>query len=323
MKNYSTDQLLSIQYLRGIAAIAVVLYHIRSRAESLGYNGYWPSWLQGGVDLFFVISGFIMVVTVHRAQKSSLEFMKDRIKRIVPIYWFFTSIAVILSGEFGAHAITSYFFIPYPHPVENEMWPVLIPGWTLNYEMYFYLIFATCLTLPGRALIPTSIAIITAVILFDKIFETKAIMEFYSDTIVLEFALGMLIASKFISGGRVGHWSFIILGAIFMLMPIPLVAGRFITLGIPVALIFSGTLSIEGKLPNYKLLKLLGDSSYSLYLSHGFSLIILLKIWSVFELSWQTFIPFSLVICTGLGIAVFIGLERPMGRVFGKNRRFR
>src|SRR5262245_49156587 len=129
-----------IQYLRGIAATMVVLYHLRVPLERLGYGGAWPEWLASGVDIFFVVSGFIMWVTTFRAAPSPGTFYYKRIVRIVPLYWLLTSVIVmallivpssVSSGRFELdHVITSYLFVPAIHPVTGKYEPVLIAGWT-------------------------------------------------------------------------------------------------------------------------------------------------------------------------------------------------
>ena len=154
----------SIQILRGMAALFVVFFHVSEmllqytdrqgifcRFASLWHTG------AAGVDLFFIISGFVMVQSTRdKFQKngSSSEFMLRRIIRIVPLYWLYTSVMLVLvllpftlkNQVFsGWYTVASYLFIPVLNPASGLDLPLLAPGWTLSYEMYFYLIFALLL----------------------------------------------------------------------------------------------------------------------------------------------------------------------------------
>ncbi|RAN38290.1 acyltransferase family protein [Hyphomonas pacifica] len=168
-------KLQSVQVLRGLAALIVVLYHIRS-LESLGIeangltehgivsgifsNGY------AGVDLFFVISGFIMVYVTNDLKtgvKSSTDFLFARITRIYPVWWLFAGMMTVymvwmhgLSGHGqGWQAISrSEPLIPYLLKsfalLPQGEHPILGVGWTLVHEVYFYFVFAILLLLPRR-----------------------------------------------------------------------------------------------------------------------------------------------------------------------------
>lgn len=168
-------KLQSIQILRGLAALVVVLYHIRS-LEVLGIssNGTSETPLVGGlftngyagVDLFFVISGFIMVYVTRDAKRgpeSATQFLFARVTRIYPVWWLFVGLTtlylivihVLLPGGLGWQAISpkepilpfiakSFALIP------QEKYPVLSVGWTLIHEVYFYLVFTILLLLPRK-----------------------------------------------------------------------------------------------------------------------------------------------------------------------------
>ena len=150
-------ELLAIQYLRGIAALMVVVVHIPVQLSRMGFNGDWPEFLNIGVDIFFVISGFIMWTTTFDGRVGVAQFLSRRLVRIAPLYWALTSITVLVmlaaptlvqSGKLDLqHVITSYLFVASQHPVTQLMEPILVPGWTLNYEMFFYVVFALCLPL--------------------------------------------------------------------------------------------------------------------------------------------------------------------------------
>jgi len=90
----------NIQALRAFAVLNVVLFHALDMSNSYGYDfelfRILTRWGQNGVDIFFVISGFIMVYIQSQNQKSALGFIENRIKRIVPLYWSLTAIFVLL-----------------------------------------------------------------------------------------------------------------------------------------------------------------------------------------------------------------------------------
>jgi exopolysaccharide production protein ExoZ len=105
----------------------------------------------GGVDIFFVISGFIMVYTTQSHHVGPFSFFVNRVVRIVPIYWLLTlavfTLAVIAPHLLGAtraapsELLKSLLFIPFAKS-NGAVQPILFLGWTLNYEMFFYMLFA-------------------------------------------------------------------------------------------------------------------------------------------------------------------------------------
>ncbi len=111
-----------------------------------------------GVDVFFVISGFIMW-SISARESRPAAFMVNRIVRITPLYWLATGVMIFgaLAGLFPRvvltpdHIVNSLLFIPHVSPSNHQVWPLLVQGWTLNYEMFFYALFALTLFAP-RAL---------------------------------------------------------------------------------------------------------------------------------------------------------------------------
>ena len=144
----SPDQAYQVHYrpeidgLRAIAVLSVIFFHAGLDAIPGGYLG---------VDIFFVISGFIICFVAD--DRRPAEFMWDRIARVVPLYWLLTlaatAVAFIDPSLFKstiadpALVLQSLLFIPFVK-ANLTMQPVLFVGWTLNYEMFFYLVFALC-----------------------------------------------------------------------------------------------------------------------------------------------------------------------------------
>jgi len=152
---------ISVQMLRAIAATMVVFVHMDLQLQRLHYPTLGTNWMASGVDIFFVISGFIMWTSVERRpEMTASSFFRNRLIRIVPLYWFATTlvlmVALIAPQVLNTtvlrpwHAIASYLFIPARHPTTGLFWPLLIPGWSLNYEMLFYAIFAIAIALSGH-----------------------------------------------------------------------------------------------------------------------------------------------------------------------------
>jgi exopolysaccharide production protein ExoZ len=131
-------RLQSIQFLRAIAALLVLLFHLSDGRIVTGASG---------VDIFFVISGFIMG-TVGVGERPR-DFIVKRAARIVPLYWLITMAMCIgaLLGVFSRFSydieslVKSLLFIPY-YDASGHIWPLVVPGWTLNLEALFYILFA-------------------------------------------------------------------------------------------------------------------------------------------------------------------------------------
>ncbi|MGJ4998249.1 acyltransferase family protein [Bradyrhizobium sp. HKCCYLS3077] len=262
----------SIQVLRAVAATMVVLFHTKTYAQ-----GY------AGVDIFFVISGFIMGTV--GTQETPAGFFRQRLIRIAPLYWTMTLIMCGLSliphffrnFTFDAESlIKSILFIPYIDQT-GHVWPLVIAGWTLNYEMFFYLVFTLGLMLGRPRLFSSSLMLLLIVAGF-VIAKDGAFARTYTDPILLEFVAGMALSALGPRGGdRLGFLQLIIgAGAFVVIGTMGLDPGdgvpRLIFLGLPSLLLVSGALAVEraGHWPRLPLAIILGDASYSLYLTHGF-----------------------------------------------------
>jgi exopolysaccharide production protein ExoZ len=336
----SVVKLLSIQYLRGAAALLVVFLHVVGQLNRLGYNGNSFEVLNVGVDIFFVISGFIMWYTTFNSNVGPSEFLRRRIIRIVPLYWVVTTIYVILlivrpsvfqSDKFQlSHIIASYLFTPAVHPVLHEMWPVVVPGWTLNYEMFFYLLFAFSLIflVRGRALIIVStLACVVGLQVFDPL--EGSIVGFYTSSIILEFAFGVVLAVFYTSGLSIPTAYAVLLGVAGCISLIlaaevsSLNLPRVLALGVPACLIVACVVFYERAhgVTRIALPVLLGDASYSLYLSHGAVLSAFEQIWRFMAgphksepILLSLFSTTAIILAAVVGIGLYRFVERPMLR---------
>lgn len=289
MKETGRMKLESIQGLRFFAAFLVVTTHITNFIDER-INGqvgdYWRTGLSG-VDIFFVISGFIMAYTTKVDGKHDwVDFLMRRITRIVPLYWIATLLKVMLvmifpqealhSANNTAHIIASFAFIPWTN-MDHEYLPVIPAGWTLNYEMFYYVLFTVALFMKIKPLIFCGLVFFVLTIV-GNIFSISGSLGYYSDSIVFEFIYGMLIAFL-IRRNPHGYDAYmggalILLGSavIFLVSPTNWVEGhRSLIWGGAGSALVSGALFIERHGINFvpQWVVRLGDASYSLYLFHA------------------------------------------------------
>ena len=263
----------SIQYLRGVAALLVVVFHI---CATVCPGNPFLAFKAGahGVDVFLVISGFVMY-TAARSEPVA-TFFHRRLIRIAPLYWIATSVFVTINILItGApisrlNLIRSMLFIPFFNPSFNgKVWPLLVPGWTLSYEAFFYALFGFALYL-RRPMIVVWL-IIPVLVLCGLTYQPhNALWQTYTSQLLMEFAAGMLI-------GWLATW--VELGRLSFLLPVGAVAiilSDFVTLpptlyaGTAACCVVLGALALEssGRLRRSRSALLLGDASYSIYLCH-------------------------------------------------------
>lgn len=321
------EEIVSLQYLRAAAALLVVFHHVRNPGNGL-FNpiAHWQ-FGQAGVDLFFLISGYIMYAVAR--SDHPIRFLRRRIIRIVPLYWIATLFLYIqvMIGFPGVlptpdQLLRSLLFIPQYHlQTKTEIWPFLVPGWTLQYEMYFYAMFALGLAFRRPLAITLCVGAIVVMIGQLGVGDTNnAIFVAYTSPIITEFFQGMLIALVHQRRSLANLWAGLPIGVAALLIVGNLDAPRLLIWGLPSTLILIGCLALEDakKMPSIPLVKLLGDASYSIYLSHVFVLQMgLLLWWRVPVTGWvqfALFTPTAVVGCTFVGVLIYRYLEQPMLR---------
>jgi exopolysaccharide production protein ExoZ len=274
--------IVSVQALRAIAALAVVLCHFDEiRAWFSGLKTYPLDQLSSGVDLFFVISGFVMVYSsgdLFAAKGGWFMFFTRRVARIAPPYWLAMTAAIPLMSlpdDWGA-LLGSYLFFPF-HAESGNIAPIYGVGWTLNFEMYFYALFSAALFLRRGAAVTALCFVFCAIVLLGYWLQpTWAPLQFWSDPIILEFVFGMMLALLYVRGASLPvplRICLVVAGVAmiaFFDARIPPSGYRVVQWGIPAAMIFAGT--VLGKEINFGQLsapvKMLGNASYALYLTH-------------------------------------------------------
>jgi peptidoglycan/LPS O-acetylase OafA/YrhL len=273
----------SIQLMRGVAALSVVFHHVYM-FDSGAF----------GVDLFFCISGFIMM---YITEKDDKHFLQKRAIRIIPLYWIailiMSTIILVMPNVFRTlefrleFLIKSLFFIPYSFTGRSgqTVHALLQVGWTLIYEIFFYLVFFISMKINHkyRHIIASSFLLLSVIIGFISQTENLFI-RFYSKPIILEFILGMFafklltqtiknikIVDKRIT---ISLWVFALLiwTGLFLEKYISYLNGidRFIVWGIPTAIFFIIVFKIIENNKTPRLFVVLGDISYSLYITHFF-----------------------------------------------------
>jgi len=306
--------LINIQILRAYAAIAVAFFHINMPGLSSG---------SFGVHVFFVISGFIIA---HSFVVQPDRFFLRRIIRIVPAYWACTigifCIALIRPEWLNSTTantgklLKSLLFIPYLK--ENGlMQPVLNVGWTLNYEMFFYLAVSISLWIAGNRYAVALTCVMLAVILRTLPgLCASDVCSFYANPISYEFCYGMIAyylwRKRWLERIPRQMW---MVSCLLFALALPLIEARIelpFSFGTASAgLVFSAAM-LERPFSSVwkKRFVAIGDASYLIYLIHMY----------VIELFNKIAIPifpvltlnalFGVSLCLGIIIAVSIVLHR-------------
>jgi peptidoglycan/LPS O-acetylase OafA/YrhL len=284
------SMIVNVQALRALAAFLVVFVHLQAIADRLGWSLRAFEFGNAGVDIFFVISGMIMVLTTSRAAVTPAAFLRNRIARIVPFYWLVTllvfGLAMAAPALFQGTQITlaalvkSLSFVPFAR-ADGKPLPIVFVGWTLNYEMAFYMVFAAGLTIRNRGLgrLLTIAALVTVVATALLLRPTGLLARFYSAPIMLEFALGMLIGSlAHRLPVRTSFRPIVLLAGLAALILLVLgptlwpTADRFANAGLPGAALVLCAVYLEktGWVLKSCWAVVLGDASFATYLTHFF-----------------------------------------------------
>jgi exopolysaccharide production protein ExoZ len=303
MENNQYKSLNTLQVLRGLTALFVVFHH-SARAFVVyrppNANLPLPSISDGilfqvfggiGVDIFFVISGFVMILVSGKYSGSAaqaLNFMARRIIRIYPMYLFFSlsSILILLRYYGIAHSNThsdltfdrifnSLLFIP-TYDGGGSVSPILGVGWTLFYEMFFYTCFSIVIwRFPGHVVTSLTGLLLALVTLGNIVPMDGAVWQFLGNTISLEFVFGCFLGWVYLARRNwfAVHPLWFLGGALLLLSPQrdhPDETWRMIFWGIPAMLIVMAALAtdVRGKTRWGSSWLTLGDASYVIYLVH-------------------------------------------------------
>lgn len=291
----------------------------------------WTNFGAAGVDIFFIISGFIMVHATRDAnaftgaRHQAIDFLVRRAIRVIPLYWLallYNSKRAIVEGSVSPGFLYDFLFIPRISTERGgDIAPSLPMGWTLNMEMVFYLLFAIAILFGSRkylVLVSSVLAVVLAGVLWDF---NSVPLTFWTDSVFGEFALG--IGVYFLFKSR--RWTpstpvaalLLVLGFAGLALPND-DTPRLVADGPFAALVVWSALYLAPAIGKVRLLGLLGDASYSIYLTHAFALGICYKVLNMVDMSAPTpfNIAFVMAFCVVgsalLGIAVYYALEKPM-----------
>lgn len=295
----------TIQALRALAAISVISYHIIFiMINRIGYSINSFEFGAIGVDLFFVISGFIMVYTNDQSfekPNAAKVFLLKRLIRIVPLYWFCTSLIVILmifspslfsTTKFDlSNTIRSYLFI-LSEVRPGDIGTLLQTGWTLCYEMYFYLLFALALFFNRQYLLMVLGSFFALGIALGSMQASPTWLKVASDPILFEFLWGCLIAFLFLKYQKSSP-IMVITSTAFLIASLLAqyhfnfgIFARFMSYGLASGLVLAIAIFLEElKVGTPCILESIGESSYSLYLFHPLILSLVAKLYLLFDLS--------------------------------------
>ncbi|MBV8687101.1 MAG: acyltransferase [Alphaproteobacteria bacterium] len=306
-------RLLKIQYLRGAAATGVLAYHA-GLATGLRFD---PGAF--GVQLFFVISGFLMVAITDSGTRP-LAFLRDRIARVVPLYWIATAAALALGALLsaprpGAAGIAaSFLFLPWGDGGGGgHYFPALKVGWTLNYEMLFYLLFAALLAFPRYALLP-ALALSFAFLSWLRVHGGGLPWDFWGNPIIYCFLAGALLGLLWQSSRPRPALAVATLASAAALAVLLLAPGRHTGMLVPASALVAAILWLElllGPRPRLRLPLLLGEASYSIYLWHTLALALAQ---ALIGRLLPPALGFALYMAVGLaaGVGLHLLLERPL-----------
>lgn len=319
--------LVSIQVLRAVACLMVLLHHARNPRPGMfdpmvGWN------FTTGVDIFFVISGFIMYAAARH--EAPAEFVRRRVVRIAPLYWIATLTWVAwlafrdLPTPDASHLWLSLGLVPHASPGHPEtVWPVLVPGWTLTFEMAFYAIFAVGLAV--RRVVAVTTLVIVSLVAAGFIFHPQeTVARAFTGPILLAFLGGVLIAW---AHGRWAHlfaraWPLAIAGAVALLVhATPWIDLRKIWVVAASAAVVAGSLAFEARLRarRWRVMETLGDASYAIYLFH--TLVLAVVMWLGRKLPLEGWPQFLTLMALGMGLSTLAGVavhrwvEKPMLKV--------
>lgn len=279
-----------LQYLRALAVLMVLIVHAFQLKA-----GMVVTILASGVDMFFVLSGFLMIAITDEHSRP-VPFALARIRRIVPLYWLVTTITVVMLwggvsvsspipfrhlaqywNEFPLGLIAaSYLFVPWWNEAAGLIQPIVPLGWTLNLEVLFYALMAVSLLVPRRrqfTMLLVTVGALAAAGMLD-LFSAPALSG-WTDPIVLDFLVGAWLGTAWQHGKSL--WNALLIAAIILCA---IAAGQALTgdlgsgdgryiLAVPCGLVLTWVLWLEdrpGGVPYAAFPLLLGNSSYAIYL---------------------------------------------------------
>ena len=336
----------NIQLLRALASLGVVGHHLTFYLQkyiAVGSYGGLPEVLASGVDIFFVLSGFLMAETALRRREPG-TFLRARIERVIPMYWLATLVAALmataglrifgLDGVSPGQLLESLFFLP-PSGSGVAAFPIVYVGWTLNYELLFYALFAASMWIPGEQRRLTALFVMFCLLQVGGLVSNNLYLRYWGSPLVIEFALGIMLslyARTYAFSPRHAFTSIVVAACLLAATELldtraelhPL---RFVLWGVPAAMIVFAAISLEkhDRYLDRPWLSLLGDASFSIYLVHPFALQIIGKLSLKLGLHGTLLLDAVSVLCAGSaavlgGIFAHAQVEKPIDQWLRRRR---
>lgn len=351
----------NIQLLRAIAAFAVVFHHALNNFAKYGHTTPFDiSVGAAGVDIFFILSGFIMVYVTQQRPQTPVGFWRHRIIRIVPLYWLATFAMLItmtlgsklfgiqpsglLDWDFG-DLVTSLFFVADVR-ADGHPWPIVAVGWTLIYEAFFYLVFGMALMLHDIRKTLFFLILVMIALTFVGAFLTDLplFISVYTKPIILEFCVGCVLGYTYIRteifklrNPKRLAFPLIVLALFVMISGNQLYPflgdlkslPRLLFFGVPATMIVVSALIMEksGSVFRGRILLLQGNASYAIYLFHLLMLaafyLIASRIVSLEPLPNALAVFLMAIVACGIGgTLIHLTIEKPLHEFFrGRSRQ--
>lgn len=321
-------RLLTLQALRAFAALMVLVGH------SIGIDATHPEYSANiiiiahklsilGVDVFFVISGFVMFYTTAdtpASRENAQRFFLKRLIRIVPLYWLATTFYVLfLENHWDwSGLITSYLFIPHINVTNGHVQPIYKIGWTLLYEMYFYLVMSV-LMLTRRRFEFLSAVFLPGLLLGCLTTFENPFMQMITDSVMIEFWFGAVAAQYVLSGNyseKKRLWLIVAMIPLAPLVTVPVLHVKLLAVGMVTALLIVLLVGEEqaGRIKTPRLLVSIGASSYALYLIHPLAIGMCGRFWTRLVGSGHIWAELLVMMLVAVSVAHVIHelLERPV-----------
>jgi exopolysaccharide production protein ExoZ len=340
--NGSKDSVINnIQVLRFVASVLVVLAHAvdLAGAANIGKSVFFAGNLENlgavGVDIFFVISGFIITRSVLSSPQSGSAFLRNRLIRILPLYYLLSLPWLWFALKHAGLdlSVLAATFLLFPAAGDAVVFPALLLGWTLCFEMLFYLSFALILFAGSWFAIVALLSVYVAMWAV-RVTTELPVAQFLGNPIIIEFLFGVAIAlagrlrsrsvmrlcfalaitwlaaTIVVGFGRIDTAELVLNGEVSM--------QRVLIWGIPSALLVLGASGLQAKTENpvALILSYLGDASYSIYLAHLLVFRALQRPLDFYQPNTDLVIFFSTLSAIAAGVIVHEWIEKPMTRSF-------
>ena len=327
----------SIQVLRGISVILITYIHaVQHYPKRDNYNFFvitenFTNFCASGVDLFFVISGFIMMYITKSKKISFKTFLLKRFNRIVPYYWIWTIVFAVLMWFFSnnyikdpLNIIASILFIPMM-ALDGSRQPVLSVGWTLNHETLFYFCFGLIYLYNKNKKINSALLSTILVLLIVNGVYRILILELIMGVIVFNLWRKNIIS---LINHKVRYVLFVIMilvGLTINYLTADICYGndnlRCAFWGLGCSIILFSLVSLESNFEKFKqltsyiglsFLKYIGDASYSIYLTHWFFCLLSLRVSYYLKINSILYVLSLVIIMIFFGVLAYKYIERPL-----------